>query len=166
MDLAELDFAASAAKGADVEIVHPVTRLGTGIFFTVIGDDADEYRRYLFEKGDKISAELRAMKPGRRNRMETLTTEQMMVDQMENTVFCVRGWFTGISHPEETNKDGAVVKEAWVEKKHDTILLKGEELPFTRDKCREILMAYPVLTEQVREAIKSRALFTPDSGKS
>jgi hypothetical protein len=166
MDLALLDFAASASKGADVEIIHPVDRIGTGIFFKIIGEDSDEYRQHQLAKADKITGEMRSLKPGQRNKMETLSTEDMMVDRIADNAFLVRGWFEGITHHEKKNEAGVVIEPARIEKIKDTITLNGEELSFTHAKVLELLMKFPVLLEQVREAVKSRALFTPDSAKS
>jgi hypothetical protein len=166
MDLAELDFAAMAAKGADLEIIHPVTRKGTGIFFKIIGEDCDEYRRFQLEKGDATMAMARAMKPGQRNKLDSLTTEQMVEEKLADTAFCVRGWFEGIRHEAKKNEAGDVIEAERVEKLKATITLDGNELVFSKEKTLDLLKKYPVLMEQLREGIKSRALFMPDSAKS
>lgn len=166
MDLALLDFAAAAAKGADVEIIHPVTRLGTGIFLQVVGEDSDDYRQRQLAKADKVTADMRNMKPGQRNRLETLSSEEMMIDRIADIASLVRGWFEGVTHPEKINDTGEVIKPATVEKIKDTITFNGEELTYSKEKCLDLLVKFPVLMEQVREAVKSRALFTPDSAKS
>ena len=53
MDLKDLDVVAAANRGADVELVHPITREPLGSTITILGRDSDEYRAAVAEQARK-----------------------------------------------------------------------------------------------------------------
>ena len=53
MDLKDLDVVAAANRGADVELVHPITREPLDATITILGRDSDEYRAAISEQARK-----------------------------------------------------------------------------------------------------------------
>lgn len=54
LDLADLDPAVACAKGFELELVHPVSERGLGVFITVQGSESQAYQRVYRERVDEM----------------------------------------------------------------------------------------------------------------
>ena len=54
IDLADLDPATACAKGYELELVHPVSERGLGVFITVQGSESEAYQRVYRERIDEM----------------------------------------------------------------------------------------------------------------
>ena len=54
LDLADLDPAVACAKGFELELVHPVSERGLGVFIIVQGSESQAYQRIYRERVDEM----------------------------------------------------------------------------------------------------------------
>lgn len=149
MDLATLDVRAFAAKGAEVEWYHPVTRMGIGVFFNVIGRDADAYQAWVFQRAEEKAAEQQARnraRVGPANQQE-FTAENFYNDQVEDAAFCLRGW-------SEKTADGS---------RQPSITVDGTTITYGKESANAQLRRFPWMLEQVLAAAANRGVFMPAS---
>lgn len=127
-DLAALDTTTACNKPREFEIVHPVTRAPTGIFWSVLGKDSDVYRNKVRSKAD-----------------ENIRRSNAGLGPIDNSLSKLEAW----------NIDTLVAATTgWRSAKGDeTVTLAGKALPFTTENVREVLTKLPVVREQVQEAV-------------
>ena len=53
-DLSSIDTIAACNKSVEIEITHPATGLGTGVFISVVGKDSDIYRSRIKAMANEI----------------------------------------------------------------------------------------------------------------
>ena len=81
IDLADLDTSAACDEGAELELVHPRTQVGLGMFITMYGVDSKIWRRALSDVGER-----RARKRG------TPSLDEVRAQNIEILARCTRSW--------------------------------------------------------------------------
>ena len=142
LDLSCLDTVSAAEAGAEIELVHPLTRQGLGIFVTVIGMDSQTVRDYRREKADEY---LRKQSIARKGSQEEVQTMGKLDDSaIELLTVCTTGW-------------------RWGDKVGIFPLAKAgkpvEELAFNVPNVKRIYSELPEARKQLDEAIADRANF-------
>lgn len=128
-DLSALDTISACNTPKEFELVHPTSRVGLGIFWSVLGKDSDTYR-----------GRIRAMAD------ENLRRGNAGLAPMDNT----------LSKLEAKNIDTlAAVTTGWRSDKPGIVTFKGEELAFTPDNVRRVLTELPAAREQVQEQVNN-----------
>ena len=134
-DLASIDTIAACNKPFDMELVHPVSRVGLGVFFSLVGKDSDIYR-----------ARVRAMADSRlRGAKDDDSLDKLEAKNIDAIVAANVAWWTVV--------DG---------KKIDGIVtLGGEKLDFTPANQRTVFTKILPAREQAQEAINDLGNFMP-----
>ena len=132
-DLASVDTIAACNKPFDMELVHPVSRVGLGVFFSLVGKDSDIYR-----------ARVRAMADSRlRGAKDDDSLDKLEAKNIDAIVAANVAWWTVV--------DG---------KKLDGIVtLGGEKLDFTPANQRTVFTKILPAREQAQEAINDLGNF-------
>ena len=134
-DLASLDTVAGSDNGAEIAIVHPITKEPVGIYWTVLGKHSQVFRDIVKERVDRrIKAEAAAAQKGKP--LIPKTAEQAEQEAIELLAACSLGW------RQEHNSASK-----------DTITYKKEELIFNIPNALRILREMLWIREQVDEAI-------------
>ncbi len=130
-DLTSLDTTEACNAGADVAIRHPVTNALTGITIRVLGRDSDTFKQYT---RDLLNARMRreAMAQ-KRGKEDPRTVEMVEQENMGLLVACTVGW-SGVTE-------------------------NGADLAFNEANVRAVYKKYPVIYDQVNEAIGALELF-------
>lgn len=71
-DLGELDVAQASEKGAEIELLHPVSNEGLGQFISVLGRESQLFRDYVEERNNDMKR--KAAVAARRGRQPEITT--------------------------------------------------------------------------------------------
>lgn len=139
MDLSALDTVSACNKGAEIEIKHPITNVGVGVFITILGKDSDAFREHSRESGN---AYLRreAVKDSNPEAVPVRTMEQIEKQNLETLAVCTIGWRTGDV---------------------PTITLDGTDLPFTPANASKLYNRFPSIYRQVDKAIGTLENFMP-----
>ena len=133
-DLSALDTIEACNKPAEIEIRHPVSGAGTGVFFSVLGKDSDTYRGRIRGLADQTLRSQALGKP----QVETIDAlEKKNIDAL---VAATTGWRTG---------DDPVVT------------VKGEKLEFSPANARKVYAEILPIREQVAEALNNLGNFMP-----
>jgi len=140
IDLGDMDTVAGANGGFDVELYHPATNADIGIIITVLGKDSDEFQKVTRQQNKKRIDKL--SKSGfRSGKVAPPSQDQMDADGLELLASCTIGW-------------RAVEEESF-----GTLLLDGEEIPFSTENAKKIYSRFPWIKEQIDIAIGDRANF-------
>lgn len=143
IDLSELDTGAACDAGAEIEILHPKTRAGTGIFITVLGKDSEVFQEHqkhrLNERLRRDANNERRGKPA-----DPPTAEEIEAKAIETLVLCTTGWRTEI--PVKDGKKGEVENKP-------CLLYKGEELAFNVANAKRVYTEILEIRRQVDNAI-------------
>lgn len=132
-DLNDLNTIEACNKPAEVEIKHPVSGIGTGIFIKVVGKDGDVYR----------------------NRVRAMADESLRRSAMGKGASD-----TSIDKLEAKNIDALVAATVgWRDGDDPTLDLKGERLEFNAANARRVYAEILPIREQVSEAINDLSLF-------
>ena len=140
-DLASLDTGAASDNGARIEIVHPTTKEGLGMFITVLGKHSQVFRDIIKERVDnRIKAESLAVQRGKS--VPTKTAETVEREAVELLAACTIGWDTEVKDDE-----GEVVetKPAW--------FFRGEWIEFNIPNAMRVFTDLLWIREQVDNAI-------------
>ncbi|MDD5385347.1 MAG: hypothetical protein PHG89_10770 [Gallionella sp.] len=136
VDMSCLDTSSACDEGAEIELKHPVTGAGLGIFVTVAGKDSTLFKDYL---RDSINEELRRAhfnkKRGKDD--EIPTVEKGEQRSIEMLTVCTLGW-------------------RWDDKAVFPLQKKGqplEELAFNVANVKRVYTELPAARKQVDEAI-------------
>lgn len=122
-DLATLDTTAACDKGAEIELLHPVTQEPLGVFVTVLGKDSTVFKEYLRETiNDKLRREAMAKKRGRDP--EVPTYESAEDETVKLLTLCTRGWRNMVVAGKELEYNVANAQKlytdyAWIRKQVD-----------------------------------------------
>lgn len=133
-DLSALDTITACNKAKEIELVHPTTRVGLGIFWSVMGKDSDVYRERVRAMADENLRRANADLPPLDN-----TLSKLEAKNIATLVAVTTGW-------RSKAKPGVVT-------------LKGEELSFTADNVRRVLTELPAAREQVQAAVNDLGNF-------
>lgn len=132
-DLASIDTIAACNKPFDMELVHPVSRVGLGVFLSLVGKDSDVYR-----------SRVRAMADSRlRGAKDDDSLDKLEAKNIDALCAANVAWWTVV--------DG---------KKLDGIVtLGGEKLDFTPANQRTVFTKILPAREQAQEAINDLGNF-------
>lgn len=129
-DLASLDTTKASDSGARIELVHPTSREGLGMFFTVLGKHSHIFQDLIKERVNKrVRSDSMAQRKGK---PLIRTAEESEVEAIELLIACTIKW----------DSNG---KESW--------LFEGEELPFNYANAKLVYTKILWIREQVDEAI-------------
>lgn len=133
-DAASLNTIEACNKPAEIEIKHPTTRLGTGLFISVIGRDSDVYRGRIRGLADES---LRRQAMGKAASDDSL--DKLEQKNLDVLVAATTGW-------RSEGDDGHIT-------------LAGERLEFTPANVRKLYTGILPIREQVAEAINDLGNF-------
>lgn len=133
-DASALNTIDACNKPVEIEIRHPVSGVGTGIFISITGRDGDAYRGVI---RSMVNDNLRKQAVGK------VSVDDANLDKAEQKniaalVTATKGWRTG----EET-----------------VIVLAGERLEFTPANAKRLYTEILPIREQVSEAINDLGNF-------
>lgn len=134
-DLSALDTVAACNVPREIELVHPVSRLGLGIFFTVVGKDSDVYRSRIRAMVDENLRRQNAGLPG------DTSLNKIEAKNIDTLIGATTGW-RGPQGP-------------------GLVSFKGEELKFTPENLRRVFTELPEARNQVQEAVNDLSGFMP-----
>lgn len=149
MALKNLSTRAAADSGIEIEITHPDTGEGLGIFVGLYGSDSEAY----LEADRRIQARNLALAKKKRDFTAAMDPEIIERDATERMVACFRGW-------KERRPDGTFKETVEFE--------EGVELPGTKEAFRTIISdrGFYWLRQQVREEIDRVSNFLPKGASS
>lgn len=143
VDIADLNTTTASDKGAEVELLHPITQAPLGLFVTVLGKHSQIFRDHIREKvNTRIRAESMASKRGKQAPLST--AEEVERDAIELIVLCTTGWRSQ-SRDAKGNFVEGTASPNWT--------LGGEELPFTVQNAIRVYTDILWIREQVDNAI-------------
>lgn len=131
-DLSALDTIAACNVPKEIELVHPVSRVGLGIFFSIVGKDSDAYRSRIRAMADENLRRANAGLPG------DTSLSKLEAKNIDTLVATITGW--------RGEKPGVVT-------------LNGKELAFSAENVREVLTKLPAAREQVQTAVNDLGNF-------
>lgn len=134
-DLSALDTISACNKPHEFELVHPVSRTGLGIFWSVVGKDSDVYRNAIRALADENLRRANAGLPG------DTSLSKIEAKNINTLTAASTGW--------RSDKGDSVVT------------LNGEDLKFTPENVRRVLTDLPAAREQVQEAVNNLGNFLP-----
>lgn len=130
-DLNDLDTTAACDAGAEIELVHPVTRTPLGIFWSILGRDStvfkDKIRQTVNEDLRKSAANKKRNRPD-----EVMTVERGEERALDLLATCSTGWRTG-------------------DEPH--LVFQGEKLPFSYGNAKKVLGSLTWIKDQVDEGM-------------
>lgn len=135
-DLGSIDTIAACNKPFELEIKHPATGLGTGVFISVLGRDSDVYRGRVRAMADQA---MRLAAIGKPNPNDA-SLDKAEAKSIEALVAATVGWRTGDD---------------------PTVSVKGEKLSFTPENVARVYRELLPVREQVQGAINDVANFMP-----
>lgn len=92
-DLSALDTATPCDAGAEIEILHPVTREPTGILITIYGKDSDVFREITRKTiNQRIKQDAMDARRGKPAAIRTL--EEIERENVEMFAACTKSWRT------------------------------------------------------------------------
>lgn len=141
MDLKSFDTVSGSQLGHELELLHPATREGIGVFITILGKDSAEFTRV---QTNHNRLRLQKMQKG----VKALTTKELEKETMELVVVCTKAW-------RQVVKVGDEIKEK------TTLTVDGEELECTPANAEKFYTRFPDFREQVDAGIVDRANFLP-----
>lgn len=133
MDLGKLDTVAACDAGAEIELLHPVSKDPIGVFVSIRGKDSNAFKMHIRQS---INAKLNQQRANRNRRAPQLTLESSEDEALDALVVCVTGWRTvegGESFPH--------------------IKFNGEELTFNAVNAKRLMAALPWMKQQLDEEI-------------
>lgn len=132
-DLSALDTISACNKPFEFELVHPVSRIGLGVFWSVLGKDSDVYRGRIRAMADENLRRANAGMPG-----ET-SLSKLERKNIDTLVAATTGW-------RGPKGEGVVT-------------LNGKDLKFTPENVRTVLTDLPAVRDQVQEAVNNLGNF-------
>jgi len=142
IDIGDIDTVKGSNEGFDVELYHPGTNADIGIIITVLGKDSDEFQKITRQQNKKRMD--RMSKNGfRSGKVAPPSQDEIDSDNLDMLAGCTTGW--------------KVIDDDGVEL--GTMLLDGDEVPFSTENAKKIYKRFPWIKEQVDTAIGDRANF-------
>lgn len=132
-DLANIDTVQACNKPFEFEIVHPVTKEGTGAFISVVGAHSDTYRKRV---KDMANANMqREAMLAQRGKTDVPNLDKMEAKNIDALVSATVGW--------------------------RNVGLDGEDLEFNAANVRKVYERILPIREQAQEAINDLGNFMP-----
>lgn len=135
-DLGSLDTIEACNKPVEIEIRHPVTLEGTGVFFSIYGKDSEAFRSRVRAMADET---LRKQATGKTSAADA-SIDKLEAKNIDALVAATAGWRTG---------------------DEPAVTVKGERLEFSPANARRVYAELLPIREQVGEAINDLANFMP-----
>lgn len=136
-DIVQQDYSKAAQNGYEFELLFPDGKRSDA-FLTVVGDMAPEVQNYIKRVvNDRLRKERLPKKTGRE---EIPTVEGFQEDNVEAALVRLVSW--------------KGIKE------------NGKDVPFSKDKAREIMTAHNWIATQIMEASSEVSNFTPKPTKA
>lgn len=163
VDIFNLDPVANSEKGADLELVHPASQIGLGVFINILGNESAEVRAYAKKKVSEQTRKNFANQKGRRPDPDRLAQETVdrifdRSSSVELAMVAAKGWWR-YKNPDAIVTIGQDATE--VKGRVDTMLFNGEELPFTPENARKVFEARPWIATQVDAGTQDLDNFFP-----
>jgi len=144
MDFDSLDLATASEKPFELELKHPQTSNGLGVFVSVIGSESNTFQTYLRREAN--AARLRNFERTRKGDGDKpMTVEEEEKAMVGALAVCLTGW--------RTVKDGKSVP---------TVTWGGKEYEFTQEAAVEWLRKFKWVRGQINEATGDLANFIKD----
>lgn len=134
IDLSCLDTVSACDAGAEIELRHPITNVGLGVFISIIGKDSAAFNDYLRQS---VNDDLRKAHSSRGKADEVPTIEKSEQRNIEILTVCTTGWRWSDKPVFPLQKAGKSI----------------EELPFTVANVKRVYTELPAARKQVDEAI-------------
>lgn len=131
-DLSHIDTVVASNKGAEFELVHPITQAKMGMFISVVGKDSDIFREFQRTAFNRYMRE-EAMAKKRGKDAKVRSAEELEDDSLTLLVSCTTGW--------------------------RNIVVDGKEVPYSDEEVGKLYKKYPWVRDQVNEAIGDLELF-------
>jgi hypothetical protein len=141
-DLMSLDTESACDKGAEIELVHPITKKPTGVVWGIVGRDSKIFQNAVRAQIDEDTRRA-AMARKRGKDPEILTTEQKEARGIALLAACSTHW----KFIERNEQTGEVISE------RNTLPLEGRELEFTQANVLIVLKKLSAAREQIDEGI-------------
>lgn len=142
-DLSSFDSTAACEQGAEIELLHLVSRAPTGIFISVVGSDS-----VAFKNRSRAAANAqRRHEEALRSRGKKSTPRSVEEIEQENIALvaaCVTGWKTVVGG-----------------KSKPVLVLNGKDIPFSPENVIDILTRFPKIFEQVSDGVTDLENFLP-----
>ena len=104
MNLSDLNTRAASNNGAKIELKHPVSRVGLGLYVHVVGKDSDAFRNFVAKSAN--ADRLAQFEAQRKNKpVDPKTFDASEAEGIALLVACT----TGFSCSDELDKDGKTV---------------------------------------------------------
>ncbi len=135
-DFSALDTVSACDKGIEIELHHPVTHAGLGIFWTLLGRDSQVFRDQIRQNIDEATRRSAyARKRGKEDVPDTADIQEQRGISL--LVACSVAWRYGEKNMFPFQKKGNAL----------------EELAFTPENVRRVLTELPEVRRQIDEAI-------------
>lgn len=146
-DIGALDTISASSRGAEIELTHPVSGKGLGIFVTILGQESEEFREYMREK-ENAGRHQRFMAERTGKPAPLKLTEELENEATELLCICTLGW-----RSESYDEKGVKVDDKPI------ILDGGEELSFNVVNATRLYNKFTWMRKQVDAAIGNLSLF-------
>lgn len=142
-DLGDMDLAAAAARGAELELRHPATGQPIGILIRLAGADSQTY----------LDAQRRILDLAARDGKRTVDSSVYERRAAELAAAVTMGWAY-------KSQKGARLDS--YERVEGMIPWRGQELPFSDENAINVYLERRWIREQIESFINVRANFFPD----
>ncbi|OOF48301.1 hypothetical protein BKK54_11105 [Rodentibacter genomosp. 1] len=123
MDFSKLDVHSTAQHTFRFEVLHPVTGDGTGAFIDVYGAESDPVRKYTASQLRQLQKQ--EFENSRTRKPKYVELSELEDRKLENALVRIAGW--------------------------ENVKWGKEEMVFTSENARKLLMACPWLSDQIVE---------------
>lgn len=134
-DLSALDTVSACNVPKEIELVHPVSRVGLGIFWSLVGKDSDAYRSRIRALADENLRRANAGLPG------DTSLSKLEAKNIESLIAASTGW-RGPKGP-------------------GVVTLNGKDLTFSAENVRHVLTTLPAAREQVQAGVNDLGNWLP-----
>jgi hypothetical protein len=132
-DLAELNTAKACEDGAEIELLHPVTKEPLGQFILVVGKHSKTFTDYVARDAN----EERRKAAQRRGKENIKTFEEVQAEGIELLVACTKGFRC----------------YSWLDDEGGDFLHFGGKFEFSKDNAKKLYREFPWIKEQIDAGI-------------
>lgn len=143
-DFDALDIATAADSPFELELVHPESKEGLGVFISVLGAEGDTFQRYLREENNRTRR--KTFEAQRRGKPEEPSTAEEDEDRILRAIaVCITGWRTVVEGKSEP-----------------VIVWSGRKIEFSRDNAIAWMRKFRWVRAQINEATAELRNFIKD----
>lgn len=148
-DITQFGTIDAAETPVEMEFMNPLTKVGSGVFITLVGKDSDAYRALARKLQNKRFVELR------KTRTLTMTAEQNEAETVRLLGACVRSWRSRLY---ERNEEGKLkATENFTATFYDG--KNKRHLECNQANVEWVFANVPEIREQVEDFIQDRTNF-------